>query len=459
MKKLRNTLSLLLIACLMFASAGQILAATEVKPTVTPDGRIQIVLDFNDMKDAEWAATYIGKMKSKNVLAGFEDGSFRPNQPVTRVQAIVTAVRLMGLDNEAKAKSLDTKLHFKDAAVIDNQFKWAKGYILVALEKGLFDATEENMQPDKPASRVWVSSLLVKSLGFQAEALQKMTTIPDFTDANQIPAGALGYINVAVDHDIISGYPNGTFKPNNNVTRAEMAVLLDRTNDGLLENSGAIKVSGKITAIQFNTDATNQSANGQITIKTFNGDTLTYMIASNLLVQYHQKFVHADQLIVNDTVNLTVKDNTVNEAALFNKEDVKETVSGISEFDAKIEYGKHSEYKLKYKNKGNKVEAQIENQTENGKEKVKDAQAVKTVENLLQKAALSDKMSKEEVTNKILAALNVDKNKVQELELKIKFANGKELKIEIDHEKEHGNHKEHDNDDKNHNDHDDHKKK
>ncbi|MCR8645598.1 S-layer homology domain-containing protein [Paenibacillus sp. N1-5-1-14] len=456
MKKIKNAFIMLFIACLMFTSAGQIVKAAEVKPTVTPDGRIQIVMDFNDMKDAEWAAGYIGKMKSKNVLSGFEDGSFRPNQPVTRVQAVVTAVRLMGLDNEAKAKSLDTKLHFKDAALIDNQYKWAKGYILVALEKGLFDTTEESLQPEKPASRVWVSSLLVKSLGLQTEALQKMTVIPGFYDANQIPAGAVGYINVAVDRDIISGYPDNSFQPNKPVSRAEMAVLLDKTNDGMLENAGAIKVSGKITGIKFDTTPTaSQPSNGRITIKTYNGDTVTYTIASNLLVQYYQKFILADQLAVNDVITVTVKDNVVSEAMIYNKDDVKDTEFGIRELEIEVEYDKRSEYKLKYKNKGNKVEAYIESRTEKGKDKQTDAQAVKTIENLLQTAALTDKMSKDEVASKVMAALQLDKNKIQELEIKIKFANGKEIKVDIDHDDKKDDHKGYDRD--NDDDHDNHK--
>lgn len=461
MKKMKKVVSLLLGCILLFGFAGQIFAAGNVQRTVTEDGRIQIVLEFDDVKDAEWAAGYITKMQSKNVFQGFEDGTFRPNQPVTRVQAIVTAVRLMGLENDAQAKSPDTKLHFKDADLVDKRFPWAKGYVLVALENGLFDAAEDRIQPDKPASRVWVSSLLVKSLGLQSEALGKMTTIPDFKDAGQIPAGAVGYINAAITHGIVNGYEDGTFQPNKNVTRAEMAALLDRTNNGMLENSGAVKVSGKINNIQFNENTVtnavyNPGINGQITIEGFNADIQTYAITRELLVQYHNRFIRADQLIQGDAVNLVVQDKTVIEASVLTKENANKNQSKkakapkdslldslfddskvvVREFELKVESSGKEKVKLKYKNKGEKAEAEVEKETKNSKQKLKGDEAVKAIENLLEQASLSDGITKKEAAGNILSALKINQDDIKELEIKVKFSNGKELQIEIEKEDE-----------------------
>lgn len=443
MKKIKLVLSVLFACFLLFGISGQIVAATEVRTNTTEDGRVQIVLEFDDIQEAEWAAGYIGKMKSKDVINGFEDGSFRPNQPVTRVQAIVMAVRLMGQEEEALAKSPDTKLHFKDAKVLDEKFSWAKGHVIVALENGLFDAAEDKIQPDSPASRVWIASLLVKSLGLQPEALKKMTTIPDFTDADQIPAGAVGYINVAVEQGLVSGYPDDTFKPNKNVTRAEMAALLDRTNDGLLENAGAVNVTGKIIDIKFTetvadsvynsqtvTDNVYGTADGQISIETFNGDLLTYGISSDLLVQYHKRFIRADQLIKGDAISLAIQDQVVVEAALLDEETMNETTAGIQEFEVKIETSDDEELKLKYKNKGGRIEAEVRN--EEGK--LRGEEAATAIEKLLGQMALTDETSKEDVITKLLTALNIDEKGYNELEIKIRFSNGKKLVIEKENE-------------------------
>ncbi|WP_167747242.1 S-layer homology domain-containing protein [Cohnella luojiensis] len=439
MKKLSG---LLIICFLIFGWAGNVVAAQEVKTNVTEDGRVQVIMEFDDIKEAEWAAGYIGKMKSKQVVEGFEDGTYRPNQPITRVQAIVMAVRLMGLENEAKAKTPNTKLHFKDAELIDKEFKWAKGYIVVALENGLFDATEDRIQPNKPASRIWVAGLLVKSLGLQAEALSQMATIPEFTDAEQIPAGVVGYLLVAVDKGIVSGYPDGSFKPHKNVTRAEMAALLDRTNEGLLENSGAVKVSGKIKDIDFDatrvttnvdqlisvTDSVYRPMDGQITIDSYTGEALSYGISSELLVQYHNKFIRADQLAVGDPVGLVVQDQTVIEAALLDAKGIDDTTAAILGFEVEMELGDDKEYKLKYKNMNGRVEAEIVEK--NKKWKGKEAEAF--LEKLLSEMSLTPDLSRDEVLETVLAALNVKEFK--DIELKIQFSNGEKLTIEKENE-------------------------
>lgn len=415
------------------------------------NGRVQLVLEFDDIREAEWAAGYITKMQSKKVLHGFEDGTFRPNQPVTRVEAIVTAVRLMGLESEAKAVSTDTKLHFKDADQLDKRFSWAKGYVIVALEHGLFDASEDKIIPEKPASRVWVSSLLVKALGLQDEALRQMTKIPDFKDAKAIPAGAVGYVNVAVEQGIVSGYPDGTFKPNKNVTRAEMAALLDRTNDGLLENQGAVSVSGTVKAIQFTADAADSadaSVNGQITIETAKKELLSYGISSALPVKHDKKFFPAKQIAVNDKVKLIVKDGKVLEAELLaEKEAVKnedaktdikpspeQPAGAIVEFEFEAELAGKHEIKLEYKQKKGAAQAEVEFSEKKGKEKLKGQQAVQYMEQLLDKAGLKDGMSSKEAADKLMTALDLDKAQVKELELKVKFASGKQLKIEIEND-------------------------
>ncbi|GAX90170.1 S-layer homology domain-containing protein [Effusibacillus lacus] len=461
MSKINKVLSYLLFGLLLLGSPANQALADGISDDSSQGGRFQITIDFNDAKEAEWALESINKMKSKKVMQGYEDGNFRPNQPVTRVEAIVTAVRLMGMEEEAKAKSAQTKLFFKDANLIEQQYGWAKGYIAVALENGLFDASEDAIQPDKPASRVWVASLLVRALGLQSEAMKQMTTIPDFQDADQIPAGAVGYINVAVEEGIVSGYPDHTFKPNKHVTRAEMAALLERTNDGLLERSGAITVSGIITDIDFDSSNVtedvygNGAAGGTITIKTFNEDSLKFFLSPDLLVQYHSRFIRADQLVKDDQVTLAVKGNTVVEAALAemtqapvpgNKEEQEEdneeakedwnSALGIHELEIKIKAGDKQELKLEYKSKNGKTESEMETKSDGHKVKAEGQEAKAFVEKMLEEMALTPVMSKEEIVKQVLSSFQIGQDKVVELEIEIKFSNGKKVEIEIENEEE-----------------------
>jgi hypothetical protein len=72
--------------------------------------------------------------------------------------------------------------------------------------------------------------LLVKSQEWEEEAYSQMTKLPPFKDSSHIPAGAIGFVNAALERGIINGYPDQTFRPQGKVTRAELAVLLLKTD-------------------------------------------------------------------------------------------------------------------------------------------------------------------------------------------------------------------------------------
>jgi S-layer homology domain. len=209
---------------------------------------IVIRLKFKDEEEMKWALIPIMRLASKGVFTGYEDGTFKPHQTVSRIEALTAAVRMMGLREQAESdEEMKTELHFKDADKIKRQYPWAVGYVAVAVENGLFSETEDKVHPDKPADRLWATILLVKALGLENEAQAKHNAELPFRDAKHIPAGAVGYVAVAVEKGLITGYQDGTFKPNRPVTRAELAALLDRT-DNQLPHQDDRAVSGVVKA-------------------------------------------------------------------------------------------------------------------------------------------------------------------------------------------------------------------
>lgn len=209
------------------------------------------IFNFYDMQgaDVEWAIKNITSLSSKGIFQGYEDGSFKPRNTISRVEAITAAVRLLGLEEQAKSQAeMSTKLNFKDADKIP---AWAVGYVAVALEHDLFGETETTVQPDKPADRLWATTLLVKALKLDGEAKAKMNTQLQFKDAKEIPAGSVGYVAVAVEKGLIDGFENNTFRPNVPVTRAQMAALVDRA-DQQTPNFEKDAVKGSVTAVNGN---------------------------------------------------------------------------------------------------------------------------------------------------------------------------------------------------------------
>lgn len=209
---------------------------------------ININLNFNDMQSAEWAMRYIASLASKKVFEGYEDGSFKPDNSVSRIEAITAAVRLMGLRDKAEsAAEMQTKLNFKDADKIPS---WAVGYVAVALENDLFSVNDDSVKPQEEANRLWATTLLVKALKLDAEARTKMNTTLSFRDANKIPAGSVGYIEEAIEKKLVDGFEDNTFRPGQNVTRAQLAALLDRTSSQLPDEQNAI--AGSVSGTVYN---------------------------------------------------------------------------------------------------------------------------------------------------------------------------------------------------------------
>lgn len=234
----RKLLIVVLALGMVFGAAGGVLAKGKNddrggKGKGNKGKQVEIRMEFDDVP-MEWARKHIASLAAKQIFQGYDDGTFRPNQPVTRLEALVTAVRLMGLREEAESAEKKTShLNLKDEKQIAS---WARGYVAVALENDLFFENESKLQPNKPADRLWVTTLLVKALDLDGEARKKMNTDLNFRDKNAIPAGSVGYVAVAVEYGIVLGYPDNTFRPNRPVTRAEIAAFLDRAGMHLPDN-------------------------------------------------------------------------------------------------------------------------------------------------------------------------------------------------------------------------------
>ncbi|WP_214628692.1 S-layer homology domain-containing protein [Paenibacillus agaridevorans] len=226
------------------------------------DNKYKVKWNFEDEDQLEWALEYIMRLAAKGVFTGYEDGTFKPKQHISRIETLTAAVRLMGLRAQAEsAEEMGTELNFKDADKLKKKYPWAVGYVSVALENDLFAETETEIKPEQNATRLWSTILLIKSLKLEDEAKALNNTKLDFKDAKEIPAGSVGYVALALQKGIITGYEdkhgNKTFRPNQPVTRAELAALLDRTDNEMPDHDaraiqGTLKTAanGALTIVQ-----------------------------------------------------------------------------------------------------------------------------------------------------------------------------------------------------------------
>jgi hypothetical protein len=270
------------------------------------DNDHKVTWNFKDEDDFKWAMEYIMRLASKGVFNGYEDGTFKPAQTISRIETLAAAVRLMGLRDQAEsAKEAGTELQFRDADKIVQKYPWAVGYVAVALENDLFAETETEVKPGDAATRLWSTILLVKALKLEDEAKALNNTKLDFKDAKDIPAGSVGYVALALQKGIIAGYVdkhgNKTFRPNQPVTRAELAALLDRT-DTEMPNHDNQAITGSLKAA---------AANGNITVVKADKSELTLALDANVFIFREDRKAAVSALRAGDEVLVRTYQNKV----------------------------------------------------------------------------------------------------------------------------------------------------
>lgn len=267
---------------------------------------------FNDIDEAQWASKHVMKMKAENIINGYEDGSFKPNKPVTRAEAVVLTLKAAGLQNEIDSVVVDsTVLTFKDAKNIP---AWAQKAVALAVKKGFLENDPKvNFQPNKAASREWVVKLVAKSLG-----LQPVNINLPFSDADKISADTVGYVAAVVYKQLVSGFPDGSFQPNKPVTRAEFAVMLGLTTEEMpIPGKIKSKVVGTVVAISTQGSVTSgvyaQVYQGSITLNTENDEddnaqniTVTYPVAKDVLIYIDDKAAALKDIIIGSKVKMVL---------------------------------------------------------------------------------------------------------------------------------------------------------
>jgi len=196
---------------------------------------------FPDVADNHWAKQVITKMNLRNVASGYDENGiryFKPDQTVTQGEAVLMALRTMGLNNKEGAVDTSRYLPF---SVPD----WAKAAALVAVDEGLIVGSQFNWTQE--ATRAWIAQLLVRMIDKEDEINNVSEEILPFDDNYAIPFQYLNYVKVANKYGLIKGADN-KFQPNDFVTRAQLVAFLSRA-EAFLDIKASDVVIGKITGI------------------------------------------------------------------------------------------------------------------------------------------------------------------------------------------------------------------
>jgi hypothetical protein len=192
----------------------------------------QAAVSFPDVPADYWASPFITELSKRGIISGFDDGTFQPEQPLTRAQYAALIGRVLLNENQNPIDFTDIPTDFWGAPAVDEAVK--AGFL-----KGYPDAT---FQPNQPISKLQV--LLSLTNGFRLpQSANPDAALQEFQDREQIPEWAKPAVAAATESGVVVNYPNrDQLTPNQSTTRAEVAAMLYQ----------ALTATGQLQPIQSN---------------------------------------------------------------------------------------------------------------------------------------------------------------------------------------------------------------
>lgn len=229
-------------------------------------------INFSDVVNqpaAYWAKDSIYETAALEAVKGYGDKNFRPNQNLSKEEAIALIYRMMGkeADSQKAAEALDAKRS-------SNQKKnnavnmWADGYLQLASNDGLiktadFQTAMQRFQPKSgtrnkfiradPAQRQEVAFWVAKALKLEPVYSQQ-NIFNSFNDWSKAEPAKIPYIEAVLRNKIMNGKPGGYFDPLGRVPREQIAAILKNMEPFVLAARGYEKKSGYIENIYTDSD-------------------------------------------------------------------------------------------------------------------------------------------------------------------------------------------------------------
>lgn len=226
-----------------------------------------------------WAEEAINDLSSKGIITGYEDGTFRPGRVISRQEAITLFSKSMGASEEVNEPivNLAYGIYEADLGACSTSYAVKQGAYLIY--RNVFSVDEvvdylSTANRDKELLRYEAATLIAKALGADSWFKSNPTadTSMKYDDVNDIPAKYIDYVYYTTALGIMGEMDTNKFCPLATVTRAQVAVMIQR----ILNTMEFEFVGGVITTVD--------TLNNNLAIRKADGEVVKFGVDANSVI-------------------------------------------------------------------------------------------------------------------------------------------------------------------------------
>ena len=172
-----------------------------------------------------WSTPYMEKLVDWGVMRGDIDGNLYPERSITRAEFVTMMNRAYGYDEVGGNPFVDVMT--KDWYYDDIDIAYNVGYFL--------GSSSNTATPNGDLTREQAAVLLARNMMLRGGSGETL----GFSDSRELSEWSRGLVGAASNAGVISGYEDGSFQPQNNITRGEVASMLTRAVGTLINHPGS----------------------------------------------------------------------------------------------------------------------------------------------------------------------------------------------------------------------------
>ncbi len=207
-------------------SNSKFIAATLLIPLFLSTNLSTVSADtFTDVREGHAYYTAIVHLKEKNIISGYDDGSFKPNQQINRSEALKMLTLASGVFKDSLPKP-------KEAPFTDTPLgEWYTEYLAAAKDKHIINGYDDgSFKPESPINLAEALKIYFEAVNSVNENTINFEDSFNTTFIDTPPdSWYIQYTNYAGSRDLINIYEDNTINPHQIMTRGYLAEIIYRT--------------------------------------------------------------------------------------------------------------------------------------------------------------------------------------------------------------------------------------